>query len=583
MSQASEAPPKKRTVKTHLFRYINARHPIVAVSTNDEERFLRDELRALSSVLQVPRIYRWDATGVLTEKNTQKSSTMGSLRELILWFARPKSDDSKESADLVADGAPRRSVLLVFDAMSFLNDDSRGRYSNAAITRELKNMSASLIDQNKTIFLIGSFPFVPPELTTTVPLLDYPLPDLDYLVGTVQSMGKAFAPDEERRSNPNAGLSLTEEKAQEIAKMLLGYRDCEARTILIGSVLANMNKRSKIPGHPVEFDIDHIREAKLASGKDNSAIQIYIPERKVHEIGTEEMKMVGGGGAIKSWFLDQMQLMTPAARDEGIDMPKGAVIFGMGGTGKDWLVENFAKDIGWAYMHMDFGATKDWRQGSTHQNFRRTLQFAEDQSPCFLIVSEWEKMMAGAMTPESAACDGGTNAEILATWLNWTQRRTAPVFIWGITNDISNLSQASLRAGRWDKVWFMDLPNRIERAEIFKVHLERTGWNPENFDLDFLAVLTDGCVGAEIRSIVNEALIHKFVTEGPRTKAPLTMEHLKYAIERAPVTAKMRPGDVKALRDFAKLGGYPVANTPISGITEDLAGELEDLAKNQSK
>ena len=287
---------------------------------------------------------------------------------------------------------------------------------------------------------------------------------------------------------------------------------------------------------------------------------------------------------MKEWFATRRLLFSEEARRDGISMPKGAIIFGMGGTGKDWAVENLAQDMGWTTLFADFGAAKGPLMGQSHRQFREILETAEAQAPCHLVVSEIEKMLAGAMSAGGgAALDGGVSSEIFATFLNWMQRKKAPIFVWGLTNEIASVSQPMLRAGRWDKIWFMDLPYAWEREEIFRIHLRKAGWDPDklNIDIPLLSEKTDGYTGAEIETIVQEGLINKFVHDGAGQKHPVKTEHLLDVIPTIPSTMKMRPKEVDSLRKYAKDGNISFANSPQpnSPTGKVRGGKVGDLLK----
>jgi SpoVK/Ycf46/Vps4 family AAA+-type ATPase len=561
---------RKITIRSHLGRFIDSRHGIVAVSTDDEHRFLKVEIQAMLNG-SVERIFRWDASTKIVERKTGQDGAFANMRSLLAWFAKPVSPDANVSPPTspIAGGeinesnpAPPGSVLIVLDAMYYLQATTADKkHSNPVLTRELKSYLPALVEQKKIVFLVGhGEPYIPPELRRIIPLFEYPMPDLNYMHSIVAKMTRSFATDAERKTNANAGLDLSFDETDEVAKKLLGMTESEAESVLKRAVLENIKKRRADPSLPMEFDHEILEQARVERNERNDGIKLVMPQK-----GGSEMRgisLVGGSHRLRDWFFNGVfRKFSPEAKDEHFDMPKGAVLFGPGGVGKDNIVEAIAQEVGWPIVYADLGAAMAPFQGESHRNFRQILTYAEDLAPCFLALSEFEKMFAGAMTPGSAACDGGTSQAILATWLNWMQSRKAPVFVWGLTNDLSGLSQPSLRAGRWDAVWFMDLPPRSDRKEIFEVHLKRTHWGIEGFDLDDLADRTAGHTGAEIRKIIDEAISIKFSEEGPKSLGHLLrQEHLVRAIDLVPSTLKLRGRDIEAMRKLAKEGGYPLAN-----------------------
>lgn len=238
-------------------------------------------------------------------------------------------------------------------------------------------------------------------------------------------------------------------------------------------------------------------------------------------------------------------------------------MFGPAGTGKDWAVENLASTIGWTTLYADLGASKGPLQGQSHKGYREIISAAEAQSPCFLVLSEWEKTMAAAFAGPGVGGINSTDSEIFASFLNWMQRRTAPVFVWALTNDISQIPDSALRAGRWDQIWFMDLPREWERKEIFAIHLRSTGWDAETYkiDIDVLASMTESYTGSEIADIVNKAIILKYTRQGPRSQnVVLTTDHLLRTIKATPSGFSRKGDEIKSLREYALKGNFSTAN-----------------------
>lgn len=581
-AEPGQAPKRKVTVKTHLGKFIDARHGIVAVTTDDEPRLLKVEIQAMTNG-SAPAVFRWDATTKIVERKTGREGTFSNIRSLLTWFFKEPpemSDDSTANGEINENNpAPKGSVLIVLDAMYYLQATSTDKkHSTPVITREIKNGIPLLISQRKTVFLVGhGEPYIPPELKRMIPSFAYPMPDLNYLYAVVSRMAKCFASEEDRKVNAGAGLVMSMEQTDDIARRLLGMTEAEAESVLKKAILENVRKRGAAPETPMGFDSDVIEAARAEMGEKNDGLKIVMPKPK-KEGELSGTQLIGGSHKLCDWFLETVfPKIGVDAQDEHFDMPKGAVIFGPGGVGKDNTVEHLGHEIGWPIIYADLGAAKASYQGESHRNFRQILEYAEHMAPCFLVLSEFEKMFSGAMTPGASACDGGTGQEILATWLNWTQSRTSPVFVWGLTNDLSGLSQPSLRAGRWDMVWFMDLPPVADRAEIFAVHLNRTHWGAENFRLDELAEKTHGYTGAEIRKVVDEAISIKYRRDGSKRNGHfLKQEHLLEAINLVPSTLKTRKLDVESLRKFAKEGGYPVANPEVIAQNQKEETSLSD-------
>lgn len=540
--------------------FVAAGIPIIIVGTGNEDyRFIDTEKQFL--VGSKFSVYEWDVRGILQDRVSGKSAAVQTLREALNWFIdlRDPNATTSTNSSFYEKGPSDNSVLFVFDGLSHMYDASRSGHSNPTLTRILKAATPTLVQQKKTVVIIGKDPIIPPELEGVASHLTYPRPSPAYMRKLVRCACSWMCPIE-HRDKPEGWMNLTETDEVEIAMLLGGFRAAEAENILAMSIQANDRKRSRDSSIEPGFDIDLIRRAKVDNIQQIGGLEIVIPNKNEEEFSG--LKKIGGGGGIKDWWNIRRHLFSEEAKAEGIDTPKGGVIFGPGGTGKDNVIEGIAEEVGWTVLYADVGAMKAPLQGQTHKNFRRVLEIAESQAPCFLVFSEFEKMFAGGMSG-SASFDGGTSSEMYATFLNWMQRRKEPVFVWGLTNEIESIPMPALRAGRFDQIFFMDLPEVWEREEIFSVHLKRSGWDPVELgiDLPILAERTDGYTGAEIRKIVSEAIALKLINEGPKP-IPLSMEHLMGAIDFVPAISQTYTSTISQLRKFAADGNFLRANSP---------------------
>lgn len=576
-----------RPLVSHFIPLINARFPVVSVSTDDEDRMFETEKAALTQA-GVAHIYVWNATTNLKEENSQETAVVRNMRELIVWFAKRTPENHKigTSKDLVDQGkfAPNKSALFIFDGEFYLQPDTKNAHSNPAITREIIQSLGLLREQFKTIFIIGGTAGskIAPELATRIPSLVYPLPSKDALHNTVCTMRKAFLSDDDVRAGRDTGPEMSEEDIERIVQVLMGLNKVQASRILTKSVVENIAKRKSNPEHPKEFDFELIVKEKRELTGDHKAIRVEVP-RPRHSGDRSAMDRVGGMKPLKDYLVTRGRLFHNDARGDGIKIPKGVFIFGMGGTGKDLVIEQAAQELGMVALYADMGANKSQLQGASHESLRMMLQFAEDQAPCILVLSEFEKMMAGAMNTSGAVCDAGTGSEMFATWLNWMQNRTAPILVVALANSIEGVSQPALRAGRFNSIWFADLPDAAERIDIFSVHLGLTGWDPASFNLERLAAETEGFTGAEIEVVVSTALEEKYLNEGSRQDGVmLEQRHLEAVIPGIHSTGKTRRKEVEGMRAFAKEGGYRLANHRPAASTADVVKDLTALAQGES-
>jgi SpoVK/Ycf46/Vps4 family AAA+-type ATPase len=223
---------------------------------------------------------------------------------------------------------------------------------------------------------------------------------------------------------------------------------------------------------------------------------------------------------LKAWLAKRRAIVAdPAGADAfGLSFPKGILLVGVPGAGKSLCAKAVAMDWTLPLLKLDPGRLYNKYVGESERNFRRACQVAERLAPCVLFIDELEKAFA------SGDEDGGLSQRVLGSFLSWLQDRRAPVFTVATANDVSRLPPEFLRKGRFDEVFFVDLPDEPSRAEIFRIHLARRGRDPAALDLAALAAAADGFSGAEIEQAVVAALYTAFSGAGAVDTALLLRE-----------------------------------------------------------
>ncbi len=233
------------------------------------------------------------------------------------------------------------------------------------------------------------------------------------------------------------------------------------------------------------------------------------------------------------------------ARAYGLPVPKGLLIIGIPGTGKSLTAKATASVFGVPLLRLDAGRIFAGLVGQSEFNLRSVIQTAEAIAPCVLWMDEAEKGMAGSKS--SGATDGGTSARVLGTFLSWMQEKVAPVFVVATANDVSQLPPEMLRAGRWDQLFFVDLPNEHEREDIWKIQVAKLKRDPKDFDTRQLAKATEGLTGSEIEAVFVEALYQAF--DGDKEPTDLTIAQV--LTEFVPLSKTMAE-QITGLRNWAK-------------------------------
>lgn len=227
-------------------------------------------------------------------------------------------------------------------------------------------------------------------------------------------------------------------------------------------------------------------------------------------------------------------------------MPKGVVLLGVQGCGKSLICKALASLWKMPLLRFDVGKIFAGIVGSTEANIRRAISTAEAISPCILWIDEMEKGFAGSQS--SSMTDGGVTARALSTFLTWQQEKRDPVFTIATCNSIRSMPPEMLRKGRFDEIFFIDLPTREERVTIFTIHLQKRNRNPDNFDLQMLAAASEYFSGAEIESAVEAGMFDAF-DEGETSD--VTTDHIVSALGDTVPLAVTAKEEIEALRAWA--------------------------------
>lgn len=319
-----------------------------------------------------------------------------------------------------------------------------------------------------------------------------------------------------------------------LARALMGLTRAEARRILTESVLETSRFDSGT--------IDLIRENKSKLIKGQGVLEFLDPG--------SGMNSVGGLAHLKAWLEKRRSAFSKEAERFGLDPPKGILILGVQGCGKSLCAKSVAHEWNLQLLKFDASTLFEKYIGESEKNLRKSLQVAEVVAPSVLWIDELEKMFpASGLRSES---DGGLSVRIFGTFLNWMQEKIAPVFVAATSNDVSALPPELLRKGRFDEIFFVDLPNPEERKTIFVIHLGRHKQDASKFDLAKLSTAAEGFSGAEIEQAVTSSLYSAF-----DQKCALSTELVLSELQSTyPLSVTMRE-KVEALRQWARERAVP--------------------------
>jgi hypothetical protein len=476
---------------------INSRSPIIAVETYEEER-VEEALRAITTKLALP-FFVWTVTEGLRRHGSET----------------PLYDTQRPAMALGNLISMRAEGVYLFKGLD-------RHWGEAEVVRKLQDLARAFAKARRALILSAPQVVPPPELEKLVAVMKLELPTAEEL----RRLADRVIEDLSRQHRIR--IELGAEERERLVDTLRGFTLFEAERVLTRVILDDLALTLK--------DLDRIIEAKKALF-DREGIIEYFP----HEEG---LAQIGGLGSLKTWLQKRRKAFSREAKQFGVPAPKGILLLGVQGCGKSLAAKAVAKEWGVPLLRMEPGRLYDKYVGESEKRLERALQLAERLAPCVLMVDEIEKGFAYVADAEG---DAGLSRRIFGRLLGWLQDRAAPVFVVATCNQIAQLPPELLRKGRFDEIFFLDLPSREERKEIFAVHLAKRKRDPSGFDLDALADASEGFSGAEIEAGVVSALYTAF-SQGSELETGLVVRELK-GTKPLSVT---RAEDVEALRDWAR-------------------------------
>lgn len=402
--------------------------------------------------------------------------------------------------------------------------------------RQLRNLARLLPSvargQAQAIIVLTSSADVPPELSGHATVIEWPLPDrgevariLDAAINALPAeMQGAAALNGARDAAIDAAVGLSAEEAQNcFARSLVQHRRIDTPTVA--------------------------REKKRVIARER-VLEWYDPL-------PGGLDAVGGLDALKTWLASRKQAYSPAARAYGLPSPKGALLVGPPGTGKSLVAKSIATAWGVPLLKLDLGSLKSKYVGESEASLRKALRVIEALGRCVVWLDEVEKALAGAT---GSAADGGVSADALGAILGWMQDRAGQAFIVATANDFAALPTEFTRKGRFDQIWYLDLPNRVERLEILFASLRAHDRKIESLDanrLTDIVTATDQFTGSEIAAIVPDAMYAAFADDGRE----ITVDDLLTAASTVVPMSKTAAEKITALRAWA-VGRARPATTP---------------------
>jgi SpoVK/Ycf46/Vps4 family AAA+-type ATPase len=437
-----------------IINYIRAGYPGLYLVSHEEQR-VDAELKSIAQELEF-ELHLWSVVDGLVDAQSQKSKSANDPLEVLTSI-----QDLKE-----------KSIILLKDFHLFLSDP------NPILVRQLKDVLQRAKTQNKTLIIVGCRLCLPAELERELTVVEFALPGKEQLGHVLNGICES------------AGLKLMEgDEMEKVLAAASGLTTIEAENAFALSV-------AECKGISREI----IAREKAAVVKKNGILEIITT--------TASLNSIGGLDVLKEWLVKRKEAFGQRAIQYGLPAPKGLMILGIAGTGKSLTAKATASVLGVPLLKLDAGRLFGGLVGQSESNLRSVLQTAEAISPCVLWIDEVEKGFAGSKS--SGSTDGGTSARVFGSFISWMQEKKSPVFIVATANDVSQLPPEMLRKGRFDELFFVDLPNQTEREAIWNIQIRNYGRDPKDFDVVQLARATDGLTGSEIESVFVESMFSAF-------------------------------------------------------------------------
>ena len=484
------------TTSHDLKSLIRSWHPIVVIETVEEER-VRNLLTLVAADLRIP-LYEWSITEGLRRHRSAAvfegtESVTGLLRELR--------------------AIPNEGIFLLKDFSQHL--------SGGAVTRTFREIAQTFAKSSSVLILTGDPVELPPEVEHKAVWLELRLPDRDELREIVQSTLVSL------RGREKFELALEKGDGESLLRALAGLTADQARHVLGWVIFQD----ARLDGSDVRRILDRKREIL----EDGGLLDYYPLDDNRFE--------VGGFARLKEWLARSQAGFSPRAAEYNLAPPRGILIVGVQGCGKSLAAKFVAREWKLPLLKLDGGKLYDKYVGETERNLRRAIDVAESMAPAVLWIDEIEKVFGHGAHSEY---DAGLSRRIFGSFLTWLQEKKKNVFVVGAANDLLSVPPELLRKGRFDEIFFVDLPVAEERESIFEIHLRLRNQKPEEFDLGALSTAAEGFSGAEIEQAVIGSL-YRAIHDKKEPSTELLLEEIAATV---PLSVS-RAEDVERIRQTA--------------------------------
>lgn len=475
-----------------------SRHTLICMISREEERIIKETTHYCQEKNR--QLYLWDHGDSF--KGLVNAQPVAS-----------KATDPLSALEAIAK-LPDPSIIILRDFHQCWKNQPR-------VIRKLRNLAQEFKFTKKSILAIMPVEDIPVELKDEATVMTLPPPDINQLNIILQELATA----------PNVKFQLDSPEKESFLRSALGLSTNQAQRIFARAIVSGGKLEAKDRSLIIQYKKEIIKES--------GALEFFTTN--------ETPDNVGGLDILKDWLKTRRFAFSEEAQRYGLPSPKGIALIGIPGSGKSLTAKMIGALWGLPLIRLDIGSLYGSLVGQSEANVRQALAISEAIAPCVLWIDEIEKGLAGG------DFDGGTSSRVFGTILSWMQEKTKPVFMVATANNIAALPPELLRRGRFDEVFFLDLPNLVERKAIFYVHIRKRGRDPKNFNLSRLAAVSDGYVGAEIEQAVIDAMYTAF-SDRNRPGREFNTQDILDALNRLVPLSRSQKENIDMLRSWLKEG-----------------------------
>lgn len=511
----------ENSFSSQLTNFLKARFPLLYIPSWEEERVvftIKNIANDEAQIKTIRKVFSWtNTTGLSTEGITGREETKAPLKalEFIEAFDEP-------------------AVFILKDFHIYFGGSSNGnRPPDNQVIRKIRDLLPILKQspKPKSVIIVSPSLVLPNDLQKDITVVDFPLPSFEEIKHLLDEMIAA------NKQSGRITIDLNEQEAEKLVKAAMGLTLQEAE---------NAFARSMVNDGRLDInDLEVILDEKAQIIKKTGILE-YIKS-------VEKIEDVGGLGNLKRWLKKRSNAWLDDAKKYCLPAPKGVLITGVPGCGKSLTAKAISAMWQLPLLRLDVGRIFSGIVGSSEENLRNAIKTAEAIAPCVLWVDELEKGFGGM---GSGGGDGGTSTRVFASFLTWMQEKEKPVFVIATANNIHALPSELMRKGRFDEIFFVDLPTIRERTHIFNVHIKKRVKNQfvkgeVSFDtelLEKLAAITEGFVGAEIEQAVIAALFEAY-----SENRGLRIDDFEKSIKNTVPLSVTQQEQIRSIRDWANV------------------------------